>query len=717
MNSTARIRRPGGGRAAILALALAAGCATPGPSPAPTDAPSPSTAASPMPSLEPASLADTTATRTWLGPMSDAAFPGASAQPIAVESVTWSGEAWVAVGWDVRGGVAWTSPDGVTWAPTGRQPSLDLARMLTVAAAGGRLVAGGIDASGSAAAWYSDDGGSTWPRAADTAAMRTYGGPPVAAGYRAVAMESITALAAGGYVAVGSLGCDCQAGGFAAWRSDDGTAWERLGTPAAPEEGDGLAVAAFGGGWIAGGGAVRMGDGTSWRTSDGTATALVAGHGTAVRATSPWTYGATQAPVEMARSTDGSTWTSAALGTDAARVTALAVTPDGFAAVGVTLDEDEAFLWTSADAQTWAAASVPLLDGIPAAIAAGPGTSIVIVTNVSDGAGDSRPAALVLPPVAASQPSAAAPTRNPWTEPHAADTGPLDLGGSVTAAAVAVLADGRLLVAGGTRVTVDDPYGSGDTLLLDPLTGDLTTAPALPAPVAHAAAVTAPDGRTWVLGSSWGSEGAGSGFVLDAAAGAWTHAPAPLRNLDHVAVAAMPDGRLLVVDGALADGALLLFDPATGAAVRERLPFAGPGAVVAVSADAVYIVTAVRAWWRPLDGGAWTAGPLLPYAAGSDQPSLAATVLPDGRLAILASDVLGPSCSTDAVRSVLEILNPPTGTWSAVSLPQARIGAAMAALPGGLLTVIGGYRRTLEDCGWSAETDLTDDGLLVTPPG
>ena len=733
---------PGRGLVVLLALAMASGCAPADPAPATGTAVSPppsaasdagagkpsptpgSPTASPLASVapapvgEPASESDAVATRTWLGPMPDAAFPGATAQPIEVRDVAWTGTAWVAVGWDTRGAIAWRSDDAVMWTHTGRQPSLDLGRMLTVATAGGRLVAGGMDASGSAAAWYSDDGGATWARAADNAAMRIYGaaGGP-AHGYYSVAMQAIAAIPGGGFVAVGSLGCDCQVGGFAAWRSADGSAWERLGDPGHPEQGDGLAVEPAGNGWVAGGGALRTPHGDGWRTTPGTATALAVGHGLLIRATMSELTEQGATPQAFAWSADGTTWTTVPVEPSDARISGIAATPSGFVAVGVSATEDAAVAWTSADGRAWTRLAVPLLAGLPNAVASNPAGRVVIVTTVHDPDGDARPAAVVMPTAGGTVVPGTAPVRAAWVQPPLASTAPLALGGRVANAAAVVQPGGRILVIGGRREGSTDQHGSVLVLLVDPTTGAITQAPALPAAVANAAAVTTPDGRTWVVGSSWADEAPGNGFILDAAATTWTPVPAPLRDLAVVSLAAMPDGRVLVVDGANADGALLTFDPATGAVVHEDLPFAGPATAIAVSADRIYLVTSVRAWWRPLPGGAWTPGPLLPYHSATGQPELAAVILADGRLAVLTADVLGPTCATAGVASVLQVLDPDAGVWTSAALPQPRIGTTVVALPDGRLAVIGGYRRTLEDCGWSAEVDATGDGLLVMPPG
>jgi len=189
-----------------------------------------------------------------------------------------------------------------------------------------------------------------------------------------------------------------------------------------------------------------------------------------------------------------------------------------------------------------------------------------------------------------------------------------------------------------------------------------------------------------------------------------------LRNLRVVSVASGADGGLVIADGDLIDDALRVWDPARGALAGERLPFAGSGVQVVTTPAATYLVTSMRIWSRPAAGGAWAPGPVLPYQTGSMGGQVRPAALPDGRLAVLVADVLGPACTTGSVFSVLEVLQPATGRWVSAALPEPRVGSALAALPDGRLAVVGGFRRTLDGCGWSGANNLASDVLLVTPP-
>lgn len=705
--------------------ATVGGSATPVASATPGGSPAQAAFATPSASVAPATESDAVASRTWIGPLPDDPNEGGPGRTARVTDVAATAGGWVAVGWDAWGGVAWRSTDGVAWTPTDRPPTFDLVQLNAVAAAGGRVVAGGVDAQARAAAWWSDDGGATWSRAADTAAMTINGVEPALGpfkgGYYGITITSIAPLASGGFVAVGALQCSCMVGGFAAWTSADGTAWTRLGDPAKAEPGRGVAVTAFGAGWVANGEqGVRRSAGSAWTTTvPGGVPAIVAGpvasgHGLvlALRLTGEHD----EPPMMVDRSTDAIAWTSLPFTVADGLVRDLAATPAGFVAVGTLGSGGPTRLWTSTDGTAWTATAVPLLDGEPTAVATSGGVTVV-ATNLGSGS-ESRAAIVRLPALSGAAPAASAPSRAPWVTPPAAVVTGLSLPTPVSRAAATLLADGRLLIAGGDRPGSASGHGSSTVMLLEPATGSASPGPPLPIPLQGATATTGPDGSVWLLGGgAWPGDGIdwkADAFVLDPSGRTWSAAPPGLRDLGWVSQAWTADGVLLLAIASGPRAALVAYHPATGGMPAERMSFGVDGMQVVVTGRTTWLVTGVRAWRRDAAGGPWEPGPLLPYrvdAAGSR-----AAALPDGRIAVLADDVLGPACNSTSVYSVVEVLDPASGEWATARLPQPRSGAALVALRDGRLAVVGGLRRTLVGCGWSVREDLADDVLLVVPP-
>lgn len=237
------------------------------------------------------------------------------------------------------------------------------------------------------------------------------------------------------------------------------------------------------------------------------------------------------------------------------------------------------------------------------------------------------------------------PTNGSWqtvTPPHTARAYPV----------VVALADGRVLVAGGARDK--SPLTSSE--LFNPATGSWSTGPAMTTPRSDFAGVRLADGSVLVVGGAT-TRTAGpatrSAEIYDPAANRWT-ATAPM----HVARAyptatLLPDGRVLVVGG--------------------TTTFAQSGQVLA-SAEL----------FDP-SSGTWTdTGPMVVPAYGHS-----AARLPNGDVL-----VVGGWSSTDASARAIataQLYDPRSNTWSATSpMGTARADARLLLLRDGRALVVGG---------------------------
>ena len=240
-------------------------------------------------------------------------------------------------------------------------------------------------------------------------------------------------------------------------------------------------------------------------------------------------------------------------------------------------------------------------------------------------------------------------------------------------AALTALQDGRVLLTGGSTLSPEPPgdmiTGTDATEIYDPLAGVWATASGLPIGFDQEPfATTLPGGQVLVVPDWFANQETPSSALYDPAAGTWTTMAAPV-DFDGftAALVALPDGTALAIDS---DGAVARFDTASG--------------------------------WR-------RAGALL---TGRFEPAVA--VLPDGRV-LVAGGVLNSdanSSATPALRTA-ELFDPGSGRSTEVSsMPAARFGDVAIALDDGSILVVGGRGVT------EAEIHATPepDDPLATPP-
>lgn len=295
-------------------------------------------------------------------------------------------------------------------------------------------------------------------------------------------------------------------------------------------------------------------------------------------------------------------------------------------------------------------------------------------------------------------------------DPRSGSGGATGEGDGRAAAAVALLADGRLLVAG----EIESPAAISTTgtvvatvTIYDPATGHAVAAPPLAERRTGHTATTLRDGTVLVVGGfDTGGVGRtmGAGVIaqaerFDPRTGHWSPAGrlATPRG-DHTATL-LHDGRVLVVGGfASGHGDLAsaeLYDPATNAwtptgtlAVARRFPVA-----VALAAGGILIVGAEDTTPERYDPatGRWASAGTLPQA----RRDFAAARLTDGRVLVAGGEVRGRGVSATTA-----LYDPATNRWMAGPPLAAARRLGEALLVGGYdgeRNVLAGVERLAAD--------------------
>jgi N-acetylneuraminic acid mutarotase len=268
-----------------------------------------------------------------------------------------------------------------------------------------------------------------------------------------------------------------------------------------------------------------------------------------------------------------------------------------------------------------------------------------------------------------------------------------------------LLADGRVLVAGGGKGSDDNDHRGGagrSAELYDPATGNWTAAGDLTSRREDHTATLLADGRVLVAGGGKGSDdndhrgGAGrSAELYDPATGNWM-ATGDLnsRREDHTATL-LADGRVLVAGGGKggAGRSAELFDPATGnwtvtgdltSRREDHTATLLPNGRVLVAggkgADDKDDTAGRSAELYDPATGNWTATGNL-HTRREDHT---ATLLPDGRVLVVGGK--GAAAGRSA-----ELFDPATGNWTAAGdLNSRREGHTATLLPNGQVLVAGG---------------------------
>jgi hypothetical protein len=262
-----------------------------------------------------------------------------------------------------------------------------------------------------------------------------------------------------------------------------------------------------------------------------------------------------------------------------------------------------------------------------------------------------------------------------------------------------VLADGRVLVTGGTNVAKDH-YVLRDVEVFDPATGTWSEATSLPSRRRGHAQWTLPDGKVLVAGGDPG------GFappirdldVFDPAAGTWSPAGKLAVGRYFAAAARLPGDRLLLVSGLGTDGPLATAEvceapkppPNPVARACRNVPIAGEreGATLASLPDGRFLL-AGGGRSRTTSGAELAFDPAkgrfepVPEA-GDHRRGHTATVLDDGRVLVVGGETSGAAPSA-------EVYDGGAGRWTDAAKPaRSRRGHEALLLPDRSVLVCGG---------------------------
>lgn len=268
----------------------------------------------------------------------------------------------------------------------------------------------------------------------------------------------------------------------------------------------------------------------------------------------------------------------------------------------------------------------------------------------------------------------------------------------------ATLPDGRVLLVGGYPLGSSTPGGAiAQTEIYDPSTNGNAATGNLSIGRFNTALVTLADGRIMVIGGTgWinsQSVTLATAEIYDPASGAWS---LPQQTLNYVRASAkavtLPDGRVLIIGGDAHGNTAEVYDPSTGnftlsgtlAAPRSNFSVAAlpDGRVFVfggVTPNTFNALTSIEVW-SPATG-AWTSGGAL--AVG--RQNAAATLLANGKV-LISGGYLNATAPNSA-----ELYDPLTGASTpagAMVTPRATHSATLLA--NGSVLVEGGY-----DASWA----------------
>ncbi len=283
-----------------------------------------------------------------------------------------------------------------------------------------------------------------------------------------------------------------------------------------------------------------------------------------------------------------------------------------------------------------------------------------------------------------------------------------------------LLPDGRVLVAGGRSFRSADDEGLASSELYDPASGVFSPSADLMAPRARHQAAALADGRVLIVGGSPAFDpaapGAGVAEIYDPSTGRFERSGALPATLLVDSLTKLEDGRVLVVGSMMpsvgtraapsarprvvlaatpmVSAVAYLFDPATGDFAATGAPLAEPGTGSPTSGHTGTLLADGRVL---LAGGenASLAPQLYDAVAGTFTATGAmvaprawhtAARLPDGRV-LLAGGYGGSGALAEA-----ELYDPPTGAFTSTGPMRVTrmAGHTATLLPGGDVLVVGG---------------------------
>ena len=262
--------------------------------------------------------------------------------------------------------------------------------------------------------------------------------------------------------------------------------------------------------------------------------------------------------------------------------------------------------------------------------------------------------------------------------------------------AIALLRDGRVLIAGGSY---DDGVDHSSAEIYDPATDRWSWTHPMNRKRSMFDAVTLDDGRVLVVGGEPGRHV--SAEVYDPRSSRWEMTGSPRgAGFGGAPLVLLKDGRVLRSGGDRGENrpsrVAEIYDPATGtwttaAAMTEARAFASAtlltdGRVLVIGGAQSYSGRALPTaeLFDPITN-AWVAT----TAPTTTRPERSATTLVDGRVLVVGG--VGPTGYPSA-RSTAELYDPATDTWSPTAeLAVGRFGQAAVPLADGSVLVVGGH--------------------------
>lgn len=314
-----------------------------------------------------------------------------------------------------------------------------------------------------------------------------------------------------------------------------------------------------------------------------------------------------------------------------------------------------------------------------------------------------------------------------------ADTGHFTLGAQMvhprSGHSATLLANGKVLVAGGRVARDGGPLPVLPAELYDPATGAFQESGALPSGRWHPRAVLLADGRVLVAGG-WDDSGRAlaSALIYDPVTGLFTPTGSMATARAEFAMARLADGRVMVIGGDSSSPVSItgaeIYDPATQAfTTTVSLPAGGAGATAVVLGDGRVLVpgshdepdlnhmnVAASLAYDP-------AGRNLAPTGARSQPTAdyLAVRLADGRVLVAGGD-----SAPGVVRQVAELFDPTTNAYTPTGsmLPMDLEPGAYVPLADGSVLVLGRTDQVYDPVtGTFAATDalaIACDGYTAT---
>jgi hypothetical protein len=299
-----------------------------------------------------------------------------------------------------------------------------------------------------------------------------------------------------------------------------------------------------------------------------------------------------------------------------------------------------------------------------------------------------------------------------------------------------LLADGRVLVTGGTHTGDTGTVYNREAEIYDPATGTFSATGSMSVPRIGHAAIRLNDGRVLVLGGAQAPMASlASAEIFDPATG--TFKPAGNMNAPRETplVTLLKDGRVLIVGGVEWEGtdafiilAAEIFDPATSKFTlsgRVQIARFDQAAVALPDGRVLILAGAANSALGPglvypkeveaFDPAAGTFSTIGQISEGRDNPT--ATLLLDGKV-LIAGGAANDAQDQAVISNTVEVFDPASGVSSTpTSMSEGRLFHVAQALADGRVLLAGGTTGANLDHS-TATADLFDPATgTVTPTG